>query len=291
MKKNSKKGKKGGMHVATLCLSTTMVLIILGLIVLFLLTARNISNTFRENMTVSLLLNDSVSVNQGHELTRMLCHRSYTNGIDYIGKDEVLKKHVESIGADPMEFLDENPFAASIEITLRANYANSDSLKWIEKEWKATGKISDIIYQQDLMDLMNKNIKRISLILIIVAVILLVVSFSLINNTIRLGVYSQRFKMHTMKLVGATYRFIRRPYLKKMLLVGVISSIAACMILGGGVLVLFDFEPNAVSVVTTEVLTITGLTIFVAGIVITLACGFFSVNRFLRMKARDLYRY
>lgn len=291
MNKKSKKGRRGGIRIATLCLSTSMVLVVLGLIALSMLSARNISNSVKENMTVSLLLEDSMTVNQGHLFTKTLYHRPYTNGIDYIGKDEVLKEHIKTIGVDPTEFLDENPFTSSIELTLKADYANADSLKWIEKEWKAFGGVTDIIYQQEMLNMVNDNIKRISLVLIIIAVILLIVIFSLINSTIRLGVYSQRFKMHTMKLVGATYGFIRRPYMLRMLLVGVISSVAACVVLGIGVWLLFDFEPEAMTIVTPQVLAITALVVVVCGLIITTTCGFISINRFLRMKARDLYRY
>ena len=176
------------------------------------------------------------------------------------------------------------------ELFNQANYANQDSLKWIEKEWKKEKSIADITYQKDLIKTVNDNIRRISIVLLILVAVFLLISISLINNTIRLGVYSQRFKMHTMKLVGASYGFIRRPYMWRMLLVGLISSVFACIILGCGIYALFSFEPEIKEIISVELMIILAATVFVLGFVISLVCGFFSVNKFLRMKASDLYK-
>lgn len=284
------KGKKGGMQIATLCISTTMVLVLLGMIAFFAIIARNVSDSVKENLTVTLLLSDSTTMNDGHELTRVLYHRPYTHFVDYIGKEEILKDESKQMGINPKEFLDENPFSSTIELTLKANYANQDSLKWIEKEWKKEKSIADITYQKDLIKTVNDNIRRISIVLLILVAVFLLISISLINNTIRLGVYSQRFKMHTMKLVGASYGFIRRPYMWRMLLVGLISSVFACIILGCGIYALFSFEPEIKEIISVELMIILAATVFVLGFVISLVCGFFSVNKFLRMKASDLYK-
>ena len=284
------KGKKGGMQIVTLCISTTMVLVLLGVIAFFVLIARNVSNSVKENLTVTLLLTDSTSVNDGHMLTRDLYHRPYTNFIDYIGKDEVLRDETRQLGIDPSEFLDENPFTSSIELTLVATYANADSLKWIEKEWRKNKAVSDIIYQKDLLEIVNNNIQKIGLILLVLVAIFLIISISLINNTIRLGVYSQRFKMHTMKLVGASYGFIRRPYMWRMLLVGLLSSVFACVILSAGLYALYSFEPEIQDIITPEMMIMVAAAVVVLGLLISLACGFVSVERFLKMKAGDLYK-
>ena len=278
------------MQIVTLCISTTMVLVLLGMIAFFVLIARNISNSVKENLTVTLLLTDSTSVNDGHMLTRDLYHRPYTNFIDYIGKDEVLRDETRQLGIDPSEFLDENPFTSSIELTLVASYANADSLKWIEKEWRKNKAVSDIIYQKDLLEIVNDNIQKIGLILLALVAIFLIISISLINNTIRLGVYSQRFKMHTMKLVGASYGFIRRPYMWRMLLVGLLSSVFACVILSAGLYALYSFEPEIQDIITPEMMIMVAAAVVVLGLLISLACGFVSVERFLKMKAGDLYK-
>lgn len=284
------KGRKGGMQIATLCMSTTMVLVLVGMIAFFVLIARNVSNSVKENLTVTLLLSDSTSQNQGHELTRTLYHRPYTHFIDYVGNKEILRDETKQLGMDPSEFLDENPFSSTIELTLKADYANEDSLKWIEKEWKKEKAITDITYQKDLIKTVNDNIRRISIVLLVLVVVFLLISISLINNTIRLGVYAHRFKMHTMKLVGASYGFIRRPFMWRMLLVGVLSSIFACILLSGGLYALFSFEPETQEIITPDIMIMVAVAILALGLIISLVCGFFSVNRFLRMKAGDLYK-
>lgn len=285
-----KKGKRGGMQIATLCISTTMVLVLLGMMAFFVLIARNVSNSVKENLTVTLVLSDTMNVNQGHELTRTLFHRPYTHFIDYIGCEEILKEETKQLGMNPKEFLDENPFNSTIELTLKAQYANADSLKWIESEWKKNKAITDITYQKDLINIVNNNIKRISIVLLALVAVFLLISISLINNTIRLGVYSQRFKMHTMKLVGASYGFIRKPFMWRMFLVGILSSVFACIVLAGGLYALFSFEPEIKEIITYDIMIIAAIAVFAVGMIISLACGFISVNRFLMMKAGDLYR-
>ncbi len=282
--------RKGDMHIATLCLSTTLVLIILGMIVLFLFAANNISKSVKENLTASLILDDSLTLQQGKKLTQDMLRRPYTHSAEFIGKDKVLKEETVAMGIDPSEFLEENPFLSSIELTLKAEYANNDSVKWIEKEWKQSKSITDVIYQHDLLDKINNNIQKISLVLVILAVFLLIVSFTLINNTIRLSVYSQRFKMHTMKLVGATYGFIRKPFLKKMLIVGIISASLACVFIGMCIVLLCHYEQYAVSIITQDIVLITYISVFVMGLVISIVCTYISVNKFLKMTAADLYR-
>lgn len=289
-KNNLQKGKRGGMQIATLCISTTMVLVLVGIIVFFTCIARNLSNSVKENMTVTLVLADSITENQGHLLTRNLYHRPYTHFIDYISNKEILAQESKELGINPVEFLEVNPFSNTIELTLKANYANSDSLKWIEKEWKAQKAVSEIRYQKDLLKTVNDNINKIGVILLVLLILFLIISVSLINNTIRLSVYSQRFKMHTMKLVGASYGFIRKPYMKKMTIVGLISSALANIILSGFLYALYSFDPNAQSVITLNVVMIVIAAVFLVGLIISLACGYVSVNRFLRMKAGDLYK-
>lgn len=285
------KGRRGGMHIAPLCISSTLVLALLGLITFFILTAHNASNSIKEHLTVTLLLDDSVTLEQGRKMTRTLYHRPYTHIIDYIGKDETLKEQSKLIGIDPMEFLDENPFLASIELTLKANYANQDSLKKLEKEWYASKLVTEITYQKDLMAKVNTNVKKISAILLALTMIFLIISISLINNTIRLGFYSQRFKIHTMKLVGASYGFIRKPFMWKMFIVGAMSSLLACIMLICCILALIGFESEMEPLVNAQLIFTVCLIVIVSGLTIPLLCGYFSVNRFLKMKAGDLYRY
>ena len=279
-----------GMQVVTLCISTTMVLILLGMVVFFVLTARNLSAHMRENLTVTVMLGDSVTVNDAHLLCRDLYHRPYSHNIDYISKEQAAKEQVKALGSDPTEFLGFNPFPATLEIQLKSDYANRDSLKWIAREIRKDSRVSDLTYMEDLMDKVNLNLSRVSLVLLVLAVLLTFVSFTLISNTVRLSVYAHRFLIHTMKLVGASWGFIRRPFIKRAVIVGIIASVFANAVLGLGIYGLHITQPGLFDVVTWQVLAITAASVFLFGIVITSLCAWLAVNKFLRMKAGELYK-
>ena len=289
-KKRKKARSRRGLQVVTLCISTTMVLILLGMVVFFVLSARNLSAHMKENLTVTLMLKDSVSVNDAHLFCRELYHRPYSHDIDYISKEQAQREQVKELGSDPSEFLGFNPFPATLEIRLNADYACRDSLKWIAKELKKDKRVSDLAYMEDLMDQVNANISRVSIILLVLALLLTFVSFSLISNTVRLSVYANRFVIHTMKLVGASWNFIRKPFIRRAIMLGLLAGIIAIIVLGIGVYMLFNYEPDVREVITPEVLVVTAVAVLVFGVVITTLCSWFSVNRFLRMKAGELYK-
>jgi len=273
-----------------LCISTTMVLVLLGLVVFSVLTAHNLSNYVKENLTVTVMLGDTVSVNDAHRLCRDLYHRPYARNIDYVSKEQALKEQTAAMGSDPSEFLGMNPFVATLELQLKSDYANRDSLRWIAKELADNPKVTDVAYQEDLMDKVNLNLQKVSVVLLVLAALLTFISYSLISNAVRLGVYSRRFLIHTMKLVGASWSFIRRPFMRDGLIVGIVAALLACLVLGGAFWTLYRYEPNLTAVVTWQVLAITATSVFLFGLVITLLCSYISVNRFLRMRARDLYK-
>ena len=292
MKKRSKKtGSRRGVQWVTLCISTAMVLVLLGIIVFSVQTSRNLSAWVRENLTVTVMLGDDVSVNEAKRLCRDLYHRPYARNIDYVSKEQALKEQTEAMGSDPSEFLGANPFVATLELQLKSDYANRDSLKWIVKELQKNAKVSDVAYQEDLMDNVNKNLGRMNVVLLCLAALLTFVSFSLINNTVRLSVYSRRFLIHTMKLVGASWSFIRRPFIRQAVVVGVVAALLAIAVLGGGVYALYTFEPNILNIITWRELTITAVAVLLFGLIITLFCTWYSVNRFLKMTAGELYKY
>ena len=283
-------GNRRGVQLVTLCISTAMVLVLLGLVVLSVQTSRNLSQWVKENLTVTVMLSDDVSVNGAKMLCRDLYHRPYSRNIDYISKDQALKEQSEAMGSDPSEFLGVNPFPATLELQLKSDFANRDSLKWIAKELQKNPKVTDVAYQVDLMDSVNRNLTKVNLLLLALAVLLTFVSFSLINNTVRLSVYSRRFLIHTMKLVGASWAFIRKPFMHQALLVGVVAAIVAIIALGGLVYGLYYYEPNILTVITWRELTITGVAVLLFGIIITATCSYISVNKFLRMSAGELYK-
>jgi len=278
------------MQWVTLCISTAMVLVLLGIIVFSVQTSVNLSAWVKENLTVTVMLGDDVSVNDAKRLCRDLYHRPYARNIDYVSKEQALAEQTEAMGSDPSEFLGANPFVATLELQLKSDYANRDSLKWIVYELQKNPKVTDVAYQEDLMDNVNMNLGRMNMILLVLAVLLTFVSFSLINNTVRLSVYSRRFLIHTMKLVGASWGFIRRPFMRQAVIVGIIAAVLAIAVLGGGVYALYTFEPNILNIITWRELTITAVAVLLFGLIITFLCTWISVNKFLKMTAGDLYR-
>ena len=291
MKKRKKKtGSRRGMQWVTLCISTAMVLVLLGVIVFSVQTSRNLSAWVKENLTVTVMLGDDVSVNEAKRLCRDLYHRPYARNIDYVSKELALKEQTQAMGSDPSEFLGANPFVATLELQLKSDYANRDSLKWIVYELQKNPKVTDVAFQEDLMDNVNKNLGRMNIILLVLAALLTFVSFSLINNTVRLSVYSRRFLIHTMKLVGASWGFIRKPFMRQALAAGVIAAVLAIVVLGAGVYALYTFEPNILNIITWRELTITAVAVLLFGLIITFICSWISVNKFLKMTAGDLYR-
>ena len=289
-KKKKRVRNRRGMQAVTLCISTTMVLVLLGMVVFFVLSARHLSAHMKENLTVTVMLKDSVTVNDAHLLCRDLYHRPYSHNIDYISKEQAQSEQVKELGSDPTEFLGFNPFPATLEIQLVSDYANTDSLKWIAKELRKDSRVSDISYMEDLMDKVNANLRRVSIILLVLAVLLTFVSFSLISNTVRLSIYARRFVIHTMKLVGASWGFIRRPFLQQAIGVGVVAALLANGVLGAGVYGLYLTQPGLLDIVTWDVLAITAGAVFLFGILITAFCAWLAVNKFLRMKASELYK-
>ena len=283
-------GSRRGMQMITLCISTSMVLVLLGLVVFSVLTSRNLSQWVKENLTVTVMLNDEVSVNEAKLLCRDLYHRPYSRNIDYISREQALKEQTQAMGSDPSEFLGMNPFSATLELQLKSDYANHDSLKWISAELKKNPKISDVAYQVDLMDRVNRNLTKINILLLVIAALLTFISFSLINNTVRLSVYSRRFLIHTMKLVGASWGFIRRPFMRRGLAVGIVAAIIAIGVLGGCVYALYYYEPNMINIITWVELAITAGAVLLFGIIITTVSSYISVNKFLRMSAGELYK-
>ena len=289
-RRREKTGRRQGVQLVTLCISTAMVLVLLGLVVFSVQTSRNLSQWVKENLTVTIVLNDEVSVGDAKQFQQDLIHRPFSKEVHYVSREQALKEQTEAMGSDPSEFLGMNPFPATLELQLHSDYANADSLVWISEELRKSPKVTDVAYQVDLMDSVNRNLAKVNILLLVLAVLLTFISFSLINNTVRLSVYSRRFLIHTMKLVGASWGFIRRPFMKQGMLVGILAALMAIAVLGGGIYALYYYEPNILMIITWRELVITALAVLVFGLVITLTCSYISVNRFLRMPAGELYK-
>ena len=277
------------MQFITSSISTTLVLLLLGLVVFFVLGAHNLSIYVRENINFSVLISDDMKETDILKLQKKLDKEPFVKQTEYISKKQALKEQSEAMGTDPEEFLGYNPFTASIEIKLHSDYANSDSIAKIEKMIKKNTNIQDVLYQRELIDLVNDNIRNISLVLLALAVVLALISFALINNTIRLAIYSKRFLIHTMKLVGASWGFIRRPFLRRNIWSGVLAGIMADAILMGTAYWLVSYEPELIRVITPEVMLLVSGSVLIFGVIITFLCAYLSINKYLRMKASTLY--
>lgn len=298
MVKRKKKSKnRFGLQNVTLCLSTAMVLILLGMVVSSVLMARNLSNYVKENFIVTLTL-DEMTQPETSNLTATLNKKRYIEKLDYISKEKALQEGMNSLGKDLFMSQDENgkdtiinPFSATVELRMKNEFAVSDSLKWIQSDLKKTSThIKGISYEKDLIDSINKNLKKFNVVLLALALILTFISFSLINNTVRLGIYARRFNIHIMKLVGASWGFIRKPFTRKALVLGMLASLIADGVLAGALYVLYTYQPEILTVMTVKDMVITALSVFCFGFFITWLCTYISVNKFLRMKAGQLHK-
>jgi cell division transport system permease protein len=284
-------GRRTGLQSVTLCISTALVLILLGLIVFSTLGGRNLSSYVKENLVVTMMLEQDMTDTEGQTLCRSLAHRPYIKNIHFISKAEALKEATREMGADPSEFTNGvNPFTSSVEVTLKSDYANNDSLRWISAELKKNPKVTEINYQKDLVDAVNQNLAKIGMVMLVLAVLLTFVSFSLINNTVKLGIYARRFSIHTMKLVGASWNFIRWPFVRRAMVIGLLAALLAIIVLAGCIYGLYRYEPEILTIITWREMTITAVSVLLFGLVITAICASISVNKFLKMKAGELYK-
>lgn len=277
------------MQFVTSSISTTLVLLLLGMVVFFVLTAHNLSVYVRENITFSVLISDDMRESDILKYQKKLNKEPFVKSTEYISKKQALKEQTEAMGADPEEFLGYNPFTASIEIKLNSDYANSDSIAKIEKKIRQNSNIQDVLYRKELIDAVNENIRNISLVLLSLAVVLTFISFALINNTIRLAIYSKRFLIHTMKLVGASWSFIRRPFLRKNVWIGVVAAVIADAVLMGTAYWAVMYEHELIRIITPAVMLAVCGSVLFFGVAITWMCAYISINKYLRMKAERLY--
>jgi len=281
----------GRMQWFTSCVSTTLVLLLLGLVVLFGLSAHELSRSVKENLTVTLLLDDDLDTETGKAFEQRLSLYPFVNTTNFISKEQALEEERERLGTDPTEFLSgENPYTASIEMTVGADYACTDSLLWISKELKSMWQVADVVYQRDLVDNLNQTLRQATIVLAVLAVLLMIISIVLINNTVRLSVYARRQTIHTMRLVGASWGFIRWPFIKRSLGIGLVAATLATAILLGIVHWAQLQDEYVATIITPQTIMIMVITVYVAGILLTFACTWLSVGHFLRMKENEMYK-
>lgn len=284
------KKKRGFLNMyLTSTVSVSLVLYLVGLLGSMVLASKRITTQVKENMGFSIILLDSADQNEIKRLEEVLLVAPFTKSVSYVSKEEALKEHISSLGEDPTSFLGYNPLLASFEVKLKADYAVTDSIESIEAKVKAFPSVKRVIYHKDVLDLVDDNIATVSWFFVAVALILLVISVVLINNTIRLSVYSKRFLINTMKLVGATGWMIKGPFVRKHVVVGIFASLIALLLLGATfyyfwysttiLLLGNDWIPYAV---------LSGI-VLVVGLLISFIASYFAVGRYIRMRTDDLY--
>ncbi len=284
-----KKKRKIDLLFVTACISTSLVLLLIGIVALLLLTAGDLSRHLKQEMTVEVILKESITDTQFSSLRRSIESSSYCAACSFISKDDALESMTKAMGTDPSQFLEYNPFYASLSVKLNADYACSDSLKRIEKIISAKEGVREVTWQKDLLDIINSNIRKVAGILLILAIILSLVSFTLINNTIKLTIYSQRFILYSMKLVGAKWSFIRKPFITRNLWIGLVSALLACIIIWYGLKLGLKYEPWLIMLAEPRILIPVFAVVTLIGLLITGVCALHSVNRFLRMKSGELH--
>ena len=264
-------------------------LFLLGILGLVIINTKELSDYFRESLTFSVILDDDAREADIRMLQKDLDARQFVKSTEYVSKDEAAIKMKNDLGEDFISFLGDNPLPPSIDVYLFANYANRDSVVKFEKYILEYPFVKEVWYEDSLLFLINENVRKISLFLLIISSFLFLIAVTIINNTIRLAIYSKRFLIRTMQLVGATRSFIRKPFLIRSIYHGVLAALMAMLLLMGLLyliekefLMLFTFE-------STNLLILLGVLLIIAGVLINLVSTYLSVNRYLVISEDKLY--
>lgn len=261
----------------------------LGILMLLLFNAKRLSDFVKESIGFSVILHDDMREVDANFLRKTLDASPYVRLTEFISKDQAAKELQEELGEDFMGFLGYNPLSSSIEVRLNAEYANPDSIRLIEDELMSLRPVKEVFYQKSLVNLVNENVRKISGIILLFGLLLFFIAVVLINNTIRLSVYSKRFLINTMKLVGATWGFIRRPFLIKGLAHGFYASILAIALLSGVIYLIQNEFYEVINFGQVELLAIIFGLVVIAGLLINSFSTFFAVRKYLKLKVDDLY--
>jgi len=273
----------------TVTISIALVLFLVGFIALLLLVGNDVSNYVRENVNMSVVLEDSIGQDNQIVLEKAIKAMPATKSFDYIDKERALKEHIRDLGDNPQDFLGYNPLLASYEVKLNSDYATSEYVTKIEKTLKQYTGVKQVMYQKDIISMVNSNIQKTGWILSGIAIILLFVAIILLNNTIRISIYSKRFLINTMKLVGAHAWFIRRPFILNSLLNGLIAALLALVLLAGALYYL-QIEIGAnFNLYRWDIVAIVGGIVLIFALLITFLASLFAVNRYLRMRTDTYY--
>tara|TARA_R110000868_G_scaffold43303_3_gene145877 strand:- start:948 stop:1769 length:822 start_codon:yes stop_codon:yes gene_type:complete len=270
-------------------LSISLVLFLLGVLGLLVLNTKKMADHFKEQITISVFLKDNAKQVEIDQLQKSLAMAEYTKSATYVSKEEAAEKHSEDIGENFQDFLGYNPLKNSIDVQLNADFVTPDQLEEIAKEITSKGYVDEVSYDKPLIGLLNDNVKKISLWILVASSIFTFIAVLLINSSIRLSIYSKRFIIKTMQMVGATKVFIRKPFIWTNLKLGVLGAVIAMMCLGG---VLYYINDNFPELGLTEdpfILFILFAGVFVLGLFISLISTYFATQRFLNLRTDELY--
>lgn len=269
--------------------SISLVLLLVGVAALLLINARAVSDYFKENMEVSVVMRPAVSDEEAVAFMEELGKEEFVNSSEFVSREQGEREMIELLGEDFMDVLDSSPIPPSISLTLRASHVSSDSLEVVRAQIMEDPLVEEVSYQEGLVDALNANFTRISAVLAVFIALLLFISYVLINNTVRLNVFARRFTIHTMKLVGATRSFIRAPFLGKAAVQGMLSAVLANAALVGLLYALKDRFGQLFEAFKPEVLIIVACIVLAAGVLICVVSTFFVVNKLVALEKDELY--
>lgn len=289
LEEGSPRKKTKSVYISTV-ISIALVLLMIGLLGLILVNAKNLSKYVKENIVLNIIVNENINEGDILTLQKDIEKDNYILRTEYISKDLAAKNLKEDLGEDFVEYLGKNPLLPSIDIYLKEQYANSDSIQTFIQNITKNSKVKEVVYQQSLIDMVNQNIRNISMVVLAFAIILLIIAIALINNTIRLSIYSQRFLIKSMQLIGATKSFIRRPYILYGIVHGLIGALIAILLL---IFTLQFAQKQIPEIVILGNWTEFGLIfifIIILGILISGLSTYFAVTKYLKAKSNSLYR-
>jgi cell division transport system permease protein len=273
----------------TTVISISLVLFLLGIAGFLILNVQNLSRHVKENIGFNVELKDNIREADIQQFRKILDAKSFVKSTEYITREQAAIETQKALGEDFISFLGFNPLPASIKVKLNADWANPDSIVKIESDLKKYPQISEIYYRKTLIHEINDNVKKISLIIFSFTMLLLLISLTLINNTIRLSIYSKRFLIHTMQLVGATRRFIRLPFIYKGAYYGLLSAMIAILLLLGTIYIIQNQIEGLIDFVDPNILALLFAGVILTGIIISTISTFFAVNKYLNLNTDALY--
>lgn len=281
--------KKGKATYAYSIIGVALVLFLLGSLGWLVINAGELSKSFKENIEISVILNDNTRDEMAVKLKEIIDKQSFTKSSQYITKEKAAEQFKKDFGEDFLQVLDYNPLYTSVNFHLHSDYMNTDSLLKIEKFLMQSNVVREVFYQKNLVDIMNSNVRRIGIVILAISLFLIFSVIILIDNTIRLAMFSNRFLIKTMQMVGATRWFIAKPFNIRSVINGIISAVIAI----AGILVLKFFAeswlPELKSLANTKWLVILCMSILAMGIIISLLSTHRAVIKYLRTQLDDLY--